>query len=139
MKRISGSIIQAMKNDENLLEAARSIRPFLADLAPDQAVELDKCLSDYLAEASAGQSVTNKIVKNLTTLPRTKEWLEAFLELGKPPSTQVRAFAPPLGDPSPVLASRYVCPQGDYTWYQMSAGSPIPRCTTHGIALVAAP
>ena len=50
-----------------------------------------------------------------------------------------RHFEAPLGDPAPVVAPKYVCPRGDYTWYQKSAGSPKQRCPTHQIALVLAP
>jgi hypothetical protein len=128
-----------MANDESILDAARAIRPFLQELVPLEAAELDKHLADLLAQAVQGEKVTNKIVKGLSNRDSTREWVAQFLKEGAPPVSRASGSLPPPGDPKPVLAPKYVCPQGDYTWYQMSAGSIIPSCPTHHVSLVRVP
>lgn len=52
-----------------------------------------------------------------------------------------------VGDPIPAcekcklrferVVEDYVCPEGDYTWYIFTEETPIPRCPTHRMPLIA--
>jgi hypothetical protein len=124
--------------DEDILEAARTIRSHLNDLISDEASLVDNELAFYLNEAQSGKPAANILLGIMCKRDATRLWAAAFLKepLGLQSS---RAYQPPPGDPVPVGAPKYVCPQGDYAWYRISTGSPIPKCPTHNVVLVAAP
>lgn len=128
-------------SDDDILEAARSIRRYLHQLIPEDAEAVDKELAEHLNVApSAKKSANSRIISILRKRETTREWLVSFLAQHQPPEvTRAFNFQGTLGDPSPVAARRYVCPQGDYNWYRMSAGAPIPACPTHGLPLVTSP
>lgn len=125
-----------MPKDESILRAASEIRILLKEVIPEHAEELDQCLSDRLNAAKRGESVTNKILQDLRRWPETREWLGKFLKDEELSVSRDAGFEPPLGDPGVIGATQYVCPLGDYTWYQISAGSAVPKCPVHGITLV---
>lgn len=128
-----------MKENE-IIEAACSIRPYLRELIPEDAELVDQELSQHLNQAQAGTSNTNAVLGILRRHEPTRQWVFEFLEQHQPPAvTRAFSFQPPLGNPVPVAARKYVCPQGDYTWYRLSAGTPIPPCPTHALKLAAAP
>jgi hypothetical protein len=128
-------------SDDETLEAARSIRHYLPQLIPETAEAVDKQLAELLKEAPEGKKNVNSLIMGTLRLQEpTRKWLAAFLEQHQPPEvTRAFNFQNPLGDPVPVSARKYVCPQGDYNWYRMSAGTPIPACPTHGLPLVPSP
>lgn len=37
----------------------------------------------------------------------------------------------PLGQIQQISTQKYVCPQGDYTWYRRTVGASVPKCPTH--------
>lgn len=125
-----------MPNDESVLKAARAIRPELKKLISENAEELDQQLAGLLEAAEQGELVTNRILQDLRGAPATREWLKKFLKEEEMATTRNVRFEPPLGDPGVIGATKYVCPRGDYTWYQMSAGSTVPKCPTHAVTLV---
>jgi hypothetical protein len=128
-------------SDGDILEAARSIRQYLHQLIPEGADAIDKELAEHLKNTEAGKNNVNSlIIATLRKHEPTREWLAAFLKQHEPPEvTRVFSFQGSTGDPVPIAARKYVCVQGDYNWYRMSAGTPIPLCPTHGLPLVASP
>ncbi len=124
--------------NEDVLEAARTIRPLLADLLEDeqQAQALDAQLARLLEQARAGEPVANRILDLLSKETATREWLRRFLK-GEGQLTG-KGFEPLPGPAAPVPAPKFVCPQGDYVWHRHSVGQPVPRCPTHNLPLVPA-
>jgi hypothetical protein len=124
--------------DDDILEAARTIRPHLSNLIPDDAITVDEELALHLNDTQTGKPSGNVLLGILRRREPTRRWLSVFLNQ-RFLIESTRGFQPPPGNPVPVSAQKYVCPQGDYAWYRASAGSLIPRCPTHGVTLVAAP
>ncbi|OUC13654.1 MAG: hypothetical protein B0A82_16135 [Alkalinema sp. CACIAM 70d] len=117
----------AFKPDD-VLEGARCIRPYLPDLLGAAAVECDRQLADLLAQAQQGQAVDGQILTLLKSHPKTLQWLKEFLAS----KASSKGYEPLPGSSGAIAAQKYVCPQGDYVWYQRSAGIPVPTCPTHG-------
>jgi hypothetical protein len=130
-----------MSDDDIILEAARSIRSYLHQLIPESADAVDLELAEHLEEApTEKKNVNSLIIGTLRMHEPTREWLLSFLADHQPPEvTRAFTYQGTPGDPVPVAARKYICPQGDYNWYRMSAGTPIPSCPTHGLALVPSP
>jgi hypothetical protein len=128
-----------MYNSADILDAARSIRPYLNELigTPD-AEAIDPQLAELLAQATAGQAVENRILELLAQQDATREWLARFLQDIQQPE-HLRGFSPLPGQPSIVSAAKFVCPQGDYTWHRPRVGVEPPPCPTHQISLDPAP
>jgi hypothetical protein len=58
--------------------------------------------------------------------------------LYRPPYQQTddpREIVSTAGDPGPVAADRYACPEDDYVWYRPDVGTPVPACPTHRVKL----
>lgn len=128
-------------SDDAIHEAARSIRPYLPGLIPEDAEAVDKQLAQYLeALPEEKQNTRSLIIHSLRLHEATRDWLREFLKQQQPPEvSRAFSFQNPAGDPVPVAARKYACPQGDYSWYRMSAGTPVPACPTHGLNLVPSP
>jgi hypothetical protein len=113
---------------EAVLEGARCIRPYLPEFLGAAAAECDRQLADLLAQAQQGQAVDGQILTLLKSHPKTWQWLKEFLAA----KATGKGYEQLPGSSGAVSAQKYVCPQGDYVWYQRSAGIPIPTCPTHG-------
>ena len=127
---------------ENILDAARQIRPELPDLlSPQAALAFDQRLADYLSRANAGEAVHSDILALLQSDPETEDWLlEIFgpRRVPKGGTTRGGSYQGLPGSVSAIGAQKYICPQGnDYTRFLRSAGS-VPSCPTHGCPLVPA-
>ena len=116
---------------EDVLEGARTIRPFLPDLLGTEAEPVDQQLAELLGQAKAGQQDDQQILEILTSHPKTRSWIAEFLS----PEQASKGYQSLPGKPSAVSAPKYVCPEGDYTWFQRSAGTPVPSCPTHNCQL----
>lgn len=112
---------------EEMLECARSIRPFLPELLASEAEQFDLQLAEFLAQAKTGQQVDAQILALLKSHPKTKQWSAEFLS----PKQVPKGFDRLPGNMGSVSAQKYVCPQGDYVWYRRSVGIPIPVCPSH--------
>ncbi|NJN87077.1 MAG: hypothetical protein HC881_13255 [Leptolyngbyaceae cyanobacterium SL_7_1] len=124
-----------MYDPADILEAARSIRPYLNELlGVTNAEAIDHQLAELLAQANTGRSVDNSILELLATQDATREWIAAFLQDKQQPE-HLRSFSPLPGPPSIVSAAKFVCPQGDYIWYRPRVGIEPPPCPTHDIPL----
>jgi hypothetical protein len=116
---------------ERILDAGRAIRPYLDDLVPDRAGELDAELAAALLDDDA-EATEARVLDLLTRDPTTAAWTVAFVAEGRPASAEIRSGYQPLpGHGSPTPAARFRCPFGDYLWYRRSAGLPVPLCPTH--------
>lgn len=130
---------------EGVTEAARSVRPYLAELVGPAAAEIDGRLATLLAAAAAGADVEADLQELLESHEGTAVYLEAVLDDPpgfRPPQVQIspaRADYSGLpGESLPVAADRYVCPVlADYVWYRPSVGVPVPACPTHRVLLTA--
>jgi hypothetical protein len=120
---------------EDVLDGARSIRPFLQELLGDDAVQVDGQLAELLAQAKAGQQVHEQILELLKSYPDTYNWIAEFLS-----EKQVsKGFEKLAGQSQAISAQKYICPEGDdYTWYRRVIGTTIPICPTHGVLLIVA-
>ena len=118
---------------EEIFEAASSIRPYLAQLLnPEEAQRMDEQLSELLAQVQQEPTnVSQQILKLLSSQEATREWSKKFLKDKLPPEIE-KSYQPPLRPhPFPVSGLiKYICPYGDYVWYQTQVGEPIPNCPT---------
>jgi hypothetical protein len=128
--------------DEDILDVARTIRPYLPELVGAEADSYDRELADLLAEARGGRDVGDQLVAVLTRSAAAHAWAARVLESDRhlPPELQQireRGYQPLPGPGEPVDAERYECPEGDYVWYRISVSAPVPICPTHKSPLVA--
>ena len=124
-----------MYESADILDAARSIRPYLSQLlTPAEAEVIDQQLADLLAQANSGQPVDNLILELLSEHDSIREWLSGFLQDKQEPE-HLRSWSPLPGQGSMVNAAKFVCPQGDYTWYRARVGIEPPPCPTHNVPL----
>ena len=126
--------------EELVREAARTIRPFLADMVggPEAAI-LDARMAELLAQAQTGQSIGGRVGEILAQRDRTRNWLQLFLQTGVGPGA-TRGYQPfPGPAPTPQPGTKFQCPDGDYVWYRPFIGVPAPMCPTHKLQLVKAP
>ncbi len=119
-----------MYDSRYLLEAAKSIRPFLEELLDSEAYAVDAQLANLIARYNMGESVDDLIIQLLHSYDETREWIEQFFE------DSPKRFSSLPGDPTVPSAPKYDCPLGkDYTWYRFDSSEPIPICPTHKIKL----
>lgn len=112
---------------EDVLEGARSIRPFLPELIGTEADQVDQQLVELLGKAKSGQAVDQQVLEILKSRPKTRNWIAEFLS-----SEQVsKGYQGLPGKAGAVSMPKYACPEGDYIWYQRSAGLQVPSCPTH--------
>jgi hypothetical protein len=127
---------------EGVLEAARSARPYLLELlGPGLAAVVDAELAGLLAGEASGGDVEAGLRSALEAHEATSVFLARVLwdaPRFRPPqvvSESTRTFSALPGESLPVPADKFRCPQGDYVWYRMAVGVPVPDCPTHRRAL----
>lgn len=136
-------------DDEGVLEAARAIRPYLADLVepPEAAAGLDRQLAGELGHVCDPSASARRLRILLEQHEDTAWFLGRVLADApghRPPYHQPGylargSTASPLGDVMPIAAARYNCPvRGDYVWYRPDVGTPVPRCPTDDVLLTQA-
>lgn len=122
-----------MTDDEQILEAARAIRPYLHELlGSEDGAEEDRELAGILV-APESEAAT-RIISRLERHEATADWAAAFLEHGVPPDVarvSERGFEEAPGHGEVVRARRYSCPEGDFSWYRHAVGELPPTCPTH--------
>lgn len=112
----------------DVLEGARTIRAYLPEMLDQEAQQVDQQLSDLLAQAKSGEDVGQEILGLLKGHEGTYHWMAEFLSS----HSVSKGFEALPGRSSSISARKFICPEGDYVWYQRSVGSPVPRCPTHG-------
>jgi hypothetical protein len=128
-----------MYTSEDVLAAARLIRPYLPDLVVAEAETVDRALADLLARAESGEAVDNQILELLAKRDPTREWTRQFL-IDKMPPPVMRSYDPLTGSVSVIDANTFVCevPSCSRVWYRPKAGIEPPLCQEHKIPLVPA-
>ncbi|OLP18517.1 hypothetical protein BST81_10590 [Leptolyngbya sp. 'hensonii'] len=122
-------------DSNDILEAARTIRPLLSELIGDEAAgAIDPQLAGLLAQANTRQLVDNQILELLAEQDATREWVADFLQDQQQPA-HLRTWNPLPGQRSPIGTAKFVCPEGDYTWYCPRIGIEPPLCPTHNLPL----
>jgi hypothetical protein len=126
-------------SSEEIFEAARSIRPYLAQLLNPEAAQItDQQLSELLAQIQQEPTnISKQILRLLSSQETTREWVKKFLQDKLLPEIE-KAYQPTLSpNPSSPISGliKYACPDGDYVWYQRQVGEPIPTCPTHKVTL----
>jgi hypothetical protein len=126
--------------DEDIVDVARTIRPYLQELVGTEADAYDREIAGLIAEARAGHDVDDELLAVLSRSPTAHAWAARVLENDRhlPPDIQQiadRSYQPLPGAGEAVAAERYQCPRGDYVWYRISVSDPVPDCPTHQCAL----
>ena len=128
--------------DSGLVEAARCVRPYLAELlGAKEAADVDAELVQVLCTESNGERAEQRLLSIFRQHEATVEFLERVSSDApyfRPPLVlaQKRNYRPLEGDMSPVGADKFGCPQSDYVWYRPEVGTPPPRCPTHASQLI---
>jgi len=128
-----------MYTPEDVLEAARVIRPYLPDLLGAEAEPVDRALSELLRSGESGDAVDHQILELLAERDATREWTRKLLADKMPPPV-MKSFDPLAGSPSRIDANTFVCevPGCPRVWYRPRAGIAPPLCPEHQIPLVPA-
>ncbi|PSN14178.1 hypothetical protein C7293_12765 [filamentous cyanobacterium CCT1] len=122
-----------MYQSDELLEAAKTIRPFLPDLLGQNAEEMDHQLAELITRCQAGEPQENQIAALLAHEAPTREWMAEFLSTDQAlKGTRGWERLPGISAPG---APKYACPKGDYIWYRLDVSDLIPSCPTHKIPL----
>jgi hypothetical protein len=145
-----------MDDDEGAFEAARAIRPYLADLAgsAEAAATLDRLLAEELRDTSDRPAGARRLRVLLRRNEDTAWFLDRVLADApyyrppyQQPAYQTRGtrgilgggFPGVLGNPMPAAATRYNCPVcEDYVWYRPDVGTPVIRCPDDDVLLTRA-
>jgi hypothetical protein len=69
-----------MYKTEDILQAAQNIRPFLKELAGDEAEKIGQELDALLKQFQSGAKTDTDILRLLTRNEKTSEWTEKFFE-----------------------------------------------------------
>jgi len=131
--------------DDQVIDVARSIRPYLPTLVGDEAARYDRRLVELLRDAGAGADVTGAILEVLMGSPATHNWAASMLadERHLPPDLQMArerssaadsGYSPLPGSygGDPVNTEKYVCPvDGNFAWWRILVGQPVPMCPDH--------
>jgi hypothetical protein len=122
---------RGIMDDEEVLEAARAIRPHLQSLIGDHADEMNSELTQLLDQAEAGEAVKLQVLQLLSRRQETREWARRFLRI--PRSERTYEVLP--GRSGPISVPRYACRFGDgEPWYRFSVAEEVPMCPEHDIA-----
>ncbi|MBD2068086.1 hypothetical protein H6F93_11215 [Leptolyngbya sp. FACHB-671] len=120
---------------DELIEAARTIRPVLPTLLDDETAQhVDQQLAELLNQAKINdREIARPILTLLQSYDTTKTWLVNFSNTGLEHKSIFLG-----GDPASGSAIQYVCPtSNDFTIYR-EANEDIPLCPTHLVPLVRA-
>ncbi|WP_261569261.1 hypothetical protein [Frankia gtarii] len=136
-----------MDDTEATIAAGRAIQQRLFDLlgpavAADVAAHLEKVLTADSEPTSRAAAVSELLGEYDDTARFLRRYVNdaafrALLSADSGPANE-RSDGPDLlaGDPGPIDADLYRCPQGDYEWEHLQAGESVPECPVHHVALV---
>ncbi|MGX7671261.1 hypothetical protein [Plantactinospora sp. DSM 117369] len=128
--------------DEDVLDVARTIRPYLEQLVGADAPEYDRRIAELLGSAQGGRDADDELMSLLSGSAELHAWAAQVLadEWHRPPDLQPvseRTYdALPTPEPTTVSARKFRCPQGDYVWWRRFVDRDPPRCPSHDTALV---
>jgi hypothetical protein len=124
-------------DEQDILEAARAIRPHLPELVSnDEASELTARLDQLLDQAAAGEDVQVQVLILLGERAATREWARRLLDV--PP--RLRHYQALPGHGQLAAVPRYACPDGcPRYWYRFSRADEVPLCEKHKVPLEPSP
>lgn len=131
-----------MSSPNDILQAARDIRPYLRDLLPQPDADIaDKRLELILYTSGDDQARSQDVLALLSTVDTTQEWLRLYLDEQRPATeilAIIRTYHPLPGKAGAITSPRYCCPVASchQTWYRRDAEATIPDCPIHGVKLV---
>jgi hypothetical protein len=119
--------------DEDILAAARAVRPVLPELVAD-GPDLDARLGDLLARAERGEPVADDILDALTAHDRVREWLRRLLpeDADATRGDESVLFSPLPGTGEPTAEIVFTCGGCDYAYPVFEVGEPVPDGCPHG-------
>lgn len=121
--------------EDVIRELAERIRQELGSLVgQEDAAELDSELDALLARGAAGEEVSPLIVQLIYSNPRVSDRFVKLFSSGPTPRSQSMQLPP--GRRGLPLPPRYVCPAGDYEYFQFDVAKPVPLCPEDGSTLV---
>ena len=131
-----------MTSYPDVLQAAKAIRPYLAELLerPDANAMGDRLeLALNASTDTAAQQA--EIRRVLSVAEPTREWLRLYLEEQKPVAeilSIIRTYHPLPGKAGVVASPRYRCPVASchQMWYRREVGTEVPNCPIHGVQMV---
>jgi hypothetical protein len=132
-----------MSNDDGLFAAARAVRPFLADLVPQEAAIVDRELASTLLSNDPDDVRLDRIQSVFASHDSLIDWIGQFLAADSTPPEVIEIvtrgdYRGLAGDPGPLPGTRFVCPNGDYEFHVLRRGQVIRPCPTCGLSLVQA-
>ena len=110
-----------------ILEAAQAIRPFLTELIPDLAQQIDRDLEALLTQEPT-QDTKNQITELLRQQTPTREWTQRYLK-GEPPDIP-RSTTLPSNSPAILSTPHYQCSECSKSLKSPQLGI-IPKCPHH--------
>ncbi|MFC6084126.1 hypothetical protein [Sphaerisporangium aureirubrum] len=126
--------------DRDLLDAARTIRPYLPSLIGETAPDVDRKICALLEAARSGKSVDGELAELFRSSRKLYVWKEKMLadNRRRPPELQGSGEGEPRrggtgavldGDGDAYDAQKYVCPRdGNYVYWRQSLGDQVPPC-----------
>lgn len=132
-------------NESQMIDAAKLIRPYLADLVgEEQALTWDRRLAALIADQNTDPHVVSRIRTVLWSDDTVAQWVEDLFDDPDllPPDLQRHDVRGPdyrdaPGQVGPIAADRFVCPEKkDFIWYRPFIGDDIRWCPTCKVQLV---
>jgi hypothetical protein len=136
-------------DEDPLFAAAREVRPYLPDLLGAEANAVDGTLARVLLSTAPGPAKLSEIQTVFSSYERLVDWVGQFMTGGLiPPEFMASVsrghavgsgFTPGVdlpGKDAQRPGVRFTCPNGDFTWYVLRLGEPVPDCPTCDLALV---
>ncbi|BDM79207.1 hypothetical protein [Acaryochloris marina] len=111
-----------------ILECACTIRGHLPNLFSQDTYLIDKKIAQLVENINSGEPQHDQLLDLLVSFQETKEWVAEFLSLNA-----VSKGYDHLPDSIGLIDSKkFICPYGDFIWYQRNSSQKVPRCPTHG-------
>lgn len=109
----------------------RAARAYLFNLTDT----MRSSMEELLALADAGQKVDGRIIDLIAEDDQAYKWMRAavFTDTTR---TLPKGYDQLGGDPNPISARDWVCPEGNFKWHIYRVGQPIPPCPFDGSPLV---
>lgn len=123
--------------DKDIVIAAQTIRPYLSALAGEEAAAYDREIAGLLARARDGHDVSEQLLAVLTRSRAMHAWAARVIadERHLPPEivqALERGYQTLPGDGGIIDAEKFACCYGDFVWFRISVGVPVPDCPTPG-------
>jgi hypothetical protein len=123
---------------EFVREVARTLRSRLAELAGEDADDIDRALAEVLNRPGEADVQVTPILTILARHPSVHAEAARAVQRrsasGEPEALRDIGTPPGRGDPD-YRPRRYACPRGDFAWYRRTVVQQPPPCPTHQVRL----